>query len=127
MFQCHQPRTEESRVLVSDPLLNCHHDFFVGPEMTSTDILFSSLGIGNSLLELSPENRRVVVLDRTHSAQQHPLQFCKCGLSHCPVGAESLWRVYLGIFQGGSQFSVSRANLHNTHLLLYFSLLESPT
>ena len=38
----------------------------------------------------------------------------------------SLWRVYLGVFHG-SQFSVSRANLHNTHLLLYFSLLECPT
>ena len=87
---------------------------------------FSSLGIGNSHLELSPENRRGAVLARTHSAQQHPLQFCKCGLSHCPVGAESLLRVYLGVFHG-SQFSVSRANLHNTHLLLYFSLLESPT
>ena len=87
---------------------------------------FSSLGIGNSHLELSPENRRGVVLARTHSTQQHPLQFCECGLSHCPVGAESLWRVYLGVFHG-SQFSVSPANLHNTHLLLYFSLLESPT
>ena len=126
VFQCHQPRTEEARVLVSDPLLNCRHDFFVGPEMTSTDILFSSLGIGNNRQELSPENRWVAVLARTHSAQQDPLQFCKCGLSHCPVGAESLWRVYLGVLHG-SQFSVGRASLHNTHLLLYFSLLESPT
>ena len=40
VFQCHQPRTEEARVLVYDPLLNCRHDFFVGPEMTSMDILF---------------------------------------------------------------------------------------
>ena len=40
VFQCYQPRTEEARVLVSNPLLNCHHDFVVGPEMTSTDILF---------------------------------------------------------------------------------------
>ena len=40
VFQCHQPRTEEARVLVSDPLLNCPQDFFVGPEMTSRDILF---------------------------------------------------------------------------------------
>ena len=73
---------------------------------------------------LSQENTRGVVLDSTHSAQQHPLQFCKCGLSHYPVGAEFLWRVYLSIFHG-SQFSVGRANLHNTQLLLYFSLLES--
>ena len=85
---------------------------------------FSSLGIGN--LELSPENRRGAVLARTHSAQQHPLQFCKCGLSHCLLGAESHWKVYLSVFHG-SQFSVGRANLHNTQLLLYFSLLESPT
>ena len=67
-----------------------------------------------------------VVLAHTHSAQQHPLQFCKSGLSHCPVGAESLWRVYLGVFHG-SQFSVGRANLHNMQLLLYFYFLESPT
>ena len=52
---------------------------------------FSSLGIGKSHQELSPENRRDAVLAGTHSAQQHPLQFCKCGRSHCPVGAESLW------------------------------------
>ena len=40
IFKCHQPRTEKVRVLSIDPLLNCRHDFFVRPEMTSTDILF---------------------------------------------------------------------------------------
>ena len=100
MFQCHQPITEEARVLVSDPLLNCSHDFFVGPEMTSTDIFFK---FGNR-----KKSRGISALARTDSAQRHPLQYCKCGLMHCPVGAESLWRVYLSVFHR-SQFSAGRA------------------
>ena len=40
VFKCHQPRTEKVRVLSIDPLLNCLHDFFIRPEMKSTDILF---------------------------------------------------------------------------------------
>ena len=40
VFTCHQSRMEKVRVLSADPLLSCRHDFFVRPEMTSTDILF---------------------------------------------------------------------------------------
>ena len=40
VFKCHQPRTEKVRVLSFDPFFSCCHDFFVRPEMTSTDILF---------------------------------------------------------------------------------------
>ena len=33
------PELKKIRVLSIDPLLNCRHDFFVRPEMTSTGIL----------------------------------------------------------------------------------------
>ena len=40
VFKCHQPRTENVKVLSIDPLLNCRPDFFIRPEMKSPDILF---------------------------------------------------------------------------------------
>ena len=53
VFKCHQPRTEKVRFFSIDLVLKCRHDFFVRPEMTSTDILFQvwdwkkSLGDGS--------------------------------------------------------------------------------